>query len=271
MCAALGATVINDFEHPINSAERSQAAGETTTESRVSHGTFAPIAAPTRVYQVISETLCDHIARAGLVPGDALPSERELARQLQVSRSSVRQAMTELRVMGIISVRHGDGAYLRRRPEERVPPIDPRVAEDNPDYTQLYEARQVLERTVASLAAQRRTEDDLHAMRAGIEEMRAQIKAGDIGIHGNRSFHEAVAAASHNEVLLELLNGLAASIRRLSVASLSRPGQAERSLENHELIYEAIANRDAESAERLMGEHLRITGAIGADPNDSGR
>jgi GntR family transcriptional repressor for pyruvate dehydrogenase complex len=230
--------------------------------SAIPYKGLGPIATPTRVYEVVSEALCGYIERAGLSPGDSLPSERALAQRLKVSRSSVRQAMTELRVMGLVEIRHGDGAYLRRPLEARVPAIEREVAENDPDYMPLVEARIAIERTLARLAAERRTENDLAALRAAIEEMGEQIRSGDIGLDGNRSFHAAVARAANNDVLCEFLASLGERIDRLSYVSLSRPRQAEFSLETHELIYEAIGNRDAAEAERLMADHLRITSAI---------
>jgi GntR family transcriptional repressor for pyruvate dehydrogenase complex len=252
-----------DLDVPADSAARPAVGGGGRAAG---YGGLAPIAAPTRVYEVVSEALCDYIERAGLTPGDSLPSERDLAQRLKVSRSSVRQAMTELRVMGLVEVRHGDGAYLRRPLAARVPAIEREVAATDPDYGALVEARVAIERTLARLAAERRTEGDLAALRASIVQMREEVGGGALGLDGNRSFHAAVGTASHNDVLRDFLTSLGARIDRLSYVSLSRPRQSELSLETHELIYEAIESGDAAAAERLMGEHVRITSAIERAP-----
>jgi GntR family transcriptional repressor for pyruvate dehydrogenase complex len=252
-----------DLDVPADSAARPAVGGGGRAAG---YGGLAPIAAPTRVYEVVSEALCDYIERAGLTPGDSLPSERDLAQRLKVSRSSVRQAMTELRVMGLVEVRHGDGAYLRRPLAARVPAIEREVAATDPDYGALVEARVAIERTLARLAAERRTEGDLAALRASIVQMREEVGGGALGLDGNRSFHAAVGTASHNDVLRDFLTSLGARIDRLSYVSLSRPRQSELSLETHELIYGAIESGDAAAAERLMGEHVRITSAIERAP-----
>lgn len=224
---------------------------------------LAPIASPTRVYEAVTEAICEYIERVELTPGDRIPSERDLAGRLRVSRASVRQAMTELRVMGLIEVRHGDGAYLRRPLEARVPAIKPEVAAaSEPEYAHLREVRIILEGSAARLAAGRRDAEDLDALRRALVQMRAEVEAGNFGLEGNRSFHVAVMRASHNPVLIELLTGLGGRIDRLSEASLSRPRQAELSLETHEEIFAAIEQGEPDAAEELMRDHVRITSAV---------
>jgi GntR family transcriptional repressor for pyruvate dehydrogenase complex len=242
------------------------------SESSPSYGLteIVPIASPTRVYEAVTGAICEYIERASLSPGDRIPSERDLAGRLRVSRASVRQAMTELRVMGLIEIRHGDGAYLRRPLEARVPAISPQVAESEPDYAHLREVRIILEPSAARLAAQRREPADLDALRHALALMRDEVRSGGFGLDGNRSFHSAVAHASHNPVLIDMLTGLGSRIDRLSEASLSRPNQAQLSLETHDLIFEAIQQSDPDAAEELMRDHLRITSAVDEAPLEDG-
>jgi GntR family transcriptional repressor for pyruvate dehydrogenase complex len=206
--------------------------------------------------------LRDFVRRNGITPGERLPPERELARQLAVSRTSLRQAITALRVEGLVDVRHGQGIYLLRSPDDTVPPIAAELGRAHPELPALGEVRNALEGLAARWAATRRTDEDLGAMVAGLRMMEVELSNGDPGLQGDRLFHAAVLRASHNEVLANLLETIAEGAARIASASLSRPGQAERSLAAHRLVLDAIVARESELAERLMYEHLVLTGEI---------
>ncbi len=224
-----------------------------------------PIEPHPTVYASIREAIRDFVRRERLQPGDRLPSERKLAAQLGVSRTSLRQALTALRVEGLIDVRHGQGVSLIRSIDDVVPPITSEIVQSHPRLAAAGEVRNALEALAARLAAQRRDADDLEAMVAGIREMDAEIRAGEPGLNGDRHFHAAILAAARNDVLADLLGAVAEDSRRIADASLARPGQPNRSLAAHRLIFEAISARDAEEARQLMDEHLEITGQISGD------
>lgn len=219
----------------------------------------------TSVYASIREGIREHIRSERLQPGDRLPSERELSARLGVSRTSLRQALTALRVEGLIEVRHGQGIRLIRSVDDVVPPIAAEALKARPRVAAAGEVRNALEALAARLAAQRRDADDLEAIVAGIREMDAEIRAGQPGLTGDRMFHAAILAAARNDVLAELLGEVAEDSARIADASLGRPGQPARSLAAHRLIFEAISARDGEEARQLMDEHLEITGQISAD------
>jgi GntR family transcriptional repressor for pyruvate dehydrogenase complex len=199
-----------------------------------------------------------------LQPGDRLPAERQLASQLGVSRTSLRQGLTALRVEGLIDVRRGHGMVLIRSVDDVVPPIPADVLKAHPNLADVGVVRNALEALAAKLAAQHRDADDIEAMVAGIRQMDAEISRGEPGLAGDRMFHAAVLAAARNPVLAELLGAVAERSARIAEASLSRPGQPARSLSAHRLIVEAISVRDTDQAGRLMDEHLAITGRISA-------
>ena len=222
----------------------------------------SPAQSTASVYASIRADLREIIRSEQLQPGDRLPSERTLAEQLGVSRTSLRQALTALRVEGLIDVRHGHGMRLVRSIDDVVPPIAAEILEGHPQVAAAGEVRNALEALAARLAAQRRDADDLEAMVAGIREMDGEIRRGESGIDGDRMFHAAILAAARNPVLTELLGAVSAHSARIAEASLKRPGQPARSLSAHRLIFEAISARDAEEARQLMDEHLEISGQI---------
>ncbi len=221
--------------------------------------------ARTSVYASIRNDIREFVRAERLEPGDRLPPERQLAAQLGVSRTSLRQALTALRVEGLIEVRHGHGMRLARSIDDIVPPIESGLLAENPGLAAAGEVRNALEALAAKLAAQRRDADDIEALVAGIREMDAEVRRGENGVEGDRMFHTAVLRAARNEVLAALLGSMQDASTRIAEASLSREGQPARSLAAHRLIFEAISARDAEQARELMDEHLEITGEIAAD------
>ncbi len=210
----------------------------------------------------VQRDIREFIRTEGLQPGDRLPPERQLASQLGVSRTSLRQGLATLRVEGLIEVRQGQGMHLLRSIDDIVPPIPAGVLEAHPDLAEAGEVRNALEALAAKLAAGRRDPSDIEAMVAGIREMDAELRSGQPGVLGDRTFHRAVLNAAHNQVLTRLLDAVADHAGRIAEASLAREGQPARSLAAHRLIFEAIAARDAEQARQLMDEHLEITGHI---------
>lgn len=227
------------------------------TVSRSSTTSTAPALRPvarTPLHAVIAERLLSHIVQSELEPGDRLPSERELAARLGVSRTTVRQAIVQLRVEGLLDVRHGGGTFLR--------PLDPQaevvaaVLDRRRRLPEVLEARRVLEVPIAALAATRRTEEDLRAIDAGLARMRDQIARGEPGLEGDAAFHAAVTAAAHNPTLAELMDHLADAIAETRSESLAQPGRPPRSLDDHQAIATAIRAGDADAARQAMQAHV---------------
>jgi GntR family transcriptional repressor for pyruvate dehydrogenase complex len=214
------------------------------------------------VYATVQAKLREFVLASKLVPGDRLPAERELARSLGVSRTSLRQALTALRVEGLVDIRHGDGIYLLRSADDVVPPIAAELGAAHPDLLALGEVRNALEALAAESAAVRRTDADLAAMVASLRMMEQELADGKPGLRGDRTFHSAVLAAAANEVLSKLLDAIADGSERIARASLSRPGQPERSLAAHRLILDAIVARESDLAWTTMYDHLELTGEI---------
>lgn len=208
------------------------------------------------IYEQVSDQLREFIDINQLQPGDRLMTERELAQQLSVGRSSIREAITALRAQGLVDVRHGEGIYLLRRPEELISSLATELIQTHADHPYIWETRQALETQCARLAAVRATPADLDDVEAGLVLMAEEIADGKPGLDGDRKFHTAVATASHNPVLIELLNGIRHSLDRTSESSLTRSGQPQRSLADHRVIQAAIVARDADRAGQEMLSHL---------------
>jgi GntR family transcriptional regulator, transcriptional repressor for pyruvate dehydrogenase complex len=208
----------------------------------------------TPLYTAIAERLLSHVVQTDLRPGDKLPGERELARRLGVSRTTVRQAIVALQTDGILEVRHGGGTFLRAL--EPASAAVEGVRSRRARLPAVLEARRVLEVAIAERAAERRTDDDLVAIERGLDRMRREVAAGAIGVDGDAAFHAAVTAAAHNPVLAELMAHLAEDVAETRAESLSQAQRPPRSLADHEAIAAAIADADPVAAAAAMHAHL---------------
>ena len=211
------------------------------------------------VYEQVLERLRDFIDTQQLKPGDRLMSEREIAEQLGVSRTSVRQALTALKVLGLVESRQGDGVYLLRPPNSVISTLASELVSSEDDHPLIWEVREAIEVQAARLAARRRTADDLAEMHAALDEMDSSIAEGGDGIEGDRRFHRAISAAAHNPFLQELIEQLAPMMDRTSAASLTTAGRPARSLQAHREILEAITARDEGIALERMRQHVETS------------
>ncbi len=221
------------------------------------------------LYEQAADKLRTLIDAKHLAPGDRLPAERDLAARLGVSRSSIRQALTMLRVMGLLEIRHGTGIYLLRPVRDVIPPIAVESVGADPVLPAVSEVREVLESHAARMAARHRTAVDLATMAHAIAEMETEIGRGEPGLEGDRRFHRAVIAAARNPVLADLMLDLQPTVDLVSKGSLERAGQPPRSLATHRLIFEAVTRQDEEEAASLMHDHLAITGALSPMADDA--
>jgi GntR family transcriptional repressor for pyruvate dehydrogenase complex len=208
------------------------------------------------LYEQVSDRLREFVNVNNLQPGDRLMTERELAQQLSVGRSSIREAITAMRIQGMVEVRHGDGIYLLRRPEDLISSLAAELVETHIDHPYIWETRQALETQCARLAATRATAGDLRKLERSLKTMKAEIADGEPGLVGDREFHLGVAQASHNPILIRLLTGIRESLDRTSETSLTRSGQPPQSLAQHQVIFDAIRARQSTEAADAMLQHL---------------
>jgi GntR family transcriptional regulator, transcriptional repressor for pyruvate dehydrogenase complex len=230
---------------------------------RAARPSTAALRAPDRrrLYEQLAARLLDYAEVTGMRVGDRLPSERDLAAALQVSRASVRQATVALEVRGTLEVRHGDGIYLRSLPNDAVHLMELTTKQHR--LPAILEAREALETQLAALAALRRSEAEVAAMDAALDIMAADIDAGGVGEEGDRLFHEAVTRAARSPLLADFMAGLAGPISETRHSSLGEPGRPRRSLRAHMRILEAIRRGDASAARQAMRRHVNMVADIG--------
>jgi GntR family transcriptional regulator, transcriptional repressor for pyruvate dehydrogenase complex len=221
--------------------------------------TLRPVLRP-RLYEQVVSQIQEWIAENGLAVGDRLPPERELASRLGVSRATISQALVAMEVVGMVSVRHGDGVVLiEPAGSTKVVSALRRHAQQLPE---IIEAREALETKLAALAAERRTESDLAAIDEALEVMERDIAAGGRGVEGDELFHAAVTAAGHSALLARLMAEISELIKESRIESLSQPDRPLNSLRGHRRIAEAIRARDGEAAAVAMQDHITMVSDV---------
>lgn len=216
-----------------------------------------------KIYEEVIEQVKKLIIDGKLQPGDKLMSERELAEKLGVSRASVREAFSALEMMGIITIRPGEGSFVRQASYEgMLEPLSFLLQMDLDNVMQLLEVRKILEVEIASLAAMRATEDDIRDIRNALHKMADEVNSGDIGDIADAEFHFAVVKAAHNPILVTLINtisDLMAKTVRYSRRKIFLVENMPNILyDAHCLIFQAIVDKKAQQAGILMHKHLTM-------------
>ncbi|AGM06111.1 FadR/GntR family transcriptional regulator [Amycolatopsis keratiniphila] len=213
-----------------------------------------------KLYEQVVERIKAHVEESGLHAGDKLPSERDLAERLGVSRASIKQAIVVLEVQGLLESRHGGGTYLRNDHLD-VEPVDELVARRS-RLPEVLEAREAMETKLAELAALRRSDEDLAAIDAALAFMKSEIEDGGHGAEGDRRFHEAITAAAKNALLAEFMRSIDTQIAESRNESLRQPGRPWRSLSQHQRIAEAIRAGAPKAAANAMRQHVQTVSKV---------
>jgi GntR family transcriptional repressor for pyruvate dehydrogenase complex len=207
----------------------------------------------------VAEVLTDEITSGRLSPGDRLPTEIQLVKQLGVSRTVVREAVSRLRNAGLVEPRQGAGVFVL---EPRVQPLDLSVEAQRTKASvlQIVEVRQAMEGEAAALAATRGTPENIRRIRAALEAIDADVRAGGDGVDADLAFHQRVGDATGNPVLAETLRYIGSLMRsgiRVTRANEARRADfTEQVRREHQILLEAIEARDPEAARAAARQHM---------------
>ena len=213
---------------------------------------FLPIRTTRASTEVIAQIRSAILSRQYL-PGDRLPTEREMARQFGVSRVTIRDALRALEAAGLLEIRvggHGGPYVAAPNSAALTESLSNHFQLQGTSFHELAEARLALETTAARLAAERATAEDLGAMRDALEE---------VADSASRSvdFHTALVSSAHNKALLLMWSATRALLEEaFDTLHARQPDMVEVARQVHRRLYEAIEKRDGELAVRLMREHL---------------
>lgn len=209
---------------------------------------------PDRLYQDLARRLIAELASGRYAVGDRLPAERELSVQHNVSRPTVREAMIALEVQGLVEVRVGSGAYVRRLPGK----------DDNPGFNisaiELTEARLLFEGEAAALAATQITDEALSELATLVEEIERENRNPHGAERADRAFHLAIARATRNAAITEAIERLW-DLRALSPESAllhekARSANIKPVVDEHSAVLDALRMRDPVAARAAMRTHL---------------
>ncbi|OFW27324.1 MAG: hypothetical protein A3H97_10770 [Acidobacteria bacterium RIFCSPLOWO2_02_FULL_65_29] len=223
----------------------------------------------TRIPDEIANRIRTLIVSGRFTPGEPLPSERALAKRMHVSRGSVRDAIRRLEVVGLLETRQGQGTFLHELSVDNlVTPMASVLTFNRARQDDLMDVRRVFEPAVAGMAAARATAPELDALDRLLEVQRRRVRAGQPTIGEDTAFHGALAQATHNAVIvgiMETLNNLLVESRQ---RTLERRGRPRQSLRGHEAVVEALRRRDSDGAARAMCDHIdQIARLLGRVPS----
>jgi len=211
-----------------------------------------------RLYEQIVQQIEESVLNGKLKPGDQLPAERELAQQLGVSRTAVREAVKALREKGLVEAYSGRGTFVTDGTTQAArQSFDLMVKIGQQEGApHLAELRLILEPGIAALAAVRVQEDDLAAMREAVAVMDRAQDDPEAYIEADLDFHLALAETVANPLILSLIDSIVGLLREQRIKIFNVEGGPQRGQVHHKRVLEAVERRDAEMARSAMRAHL---------------
>ena len=217
---------------------------------------------PKKISDQVFDQLRELIFRGEFKPGEQIMTERELAEALNVSRTSVRDAISKLVVMRLLEQRQGQGTFVRATPDITKHPLAIAMEAEDATLEDLLEVRMGLECNAAALAARRAVEHDLHFMQKSIDEMKVEGQSGPLLTQADISFHIAVAYAAHNPLQVYIMKNfydfLFAGIKENLVSLYEKPANIEAIIAQHTEIYHTIRDHNTQEAEKAMKRHINF-------------
>ena len=207
----------------------------------------------------VAERLREMIQNGQLAAGDRLTPERDLAKELGVSRPTLRAGIRSLSAIGILQSRQGAGTFVAAAEESPTLDSSPlRMLSALHGFTsdEMFEARLALEMSIAGLAARRATSEQMTQLAEEIAGMYASLDQPEQYLVHDMRFHQIVAAASGNRILTSLMNMVATILFEYRSKTVKRATDLKQSAEQHHGIYRALRDRDPAAAEQAMHDHL---------------
>jgi GntR family transcriptional regulator, hexuronate regulon transcriptional repressor len=207
-----------------------------------------------KLYQKVADAIVEKIVNGDYAPGKRVPSERDLAEEMQVSRPTIREAMIALEIRGFVDSRHGSGIYVTENP-----PVDAGETELDIGPFELIEARRLFEGEAAALAASTITDEEIAELDALIEGMSHHADS-DAGERADGNFHVLIAAATRNTAIANVIENLWGlrykSPLCVDIFARGRRAGVHQPVDDHRVILDALRARDPNAAREAMHAHL---------------
>jgi GntR family transcriptional repressor for pyruvate dehydrogenase complex len=217
---------------------------------------------PKKISDQVFEQIRELIFRGQLKAGEQVLPERDLAEAMGVSRTSVRNAINKLVVLGLLEHKQGQGTFVRSPDTRGSNPLAAAMEVHDATIDDLLEVRMGLECNAAALAAHRAVKEDLAFMEASLEEMRAEVASGRLGTEADAAFHMSMAYATKNPVHVYLMKNfydfLFVGIKKNLSHLYEDPRNIDEILTQHSAIIEAIKKRDPLEASNAMRHHIQF-------------
>ena len=214
-----------------------------------------------RIADQIAEKLLQLIRNGDLKPGEKLPSEPELMKMFSVGRSSIREAIGALSLIGLITVRPGQGTHVAvPSGRNQAKPIGLMLAVGPDKVREFVEARLELEKIIVRMTAERATEAEIEEIKRYHSRLKPPLKSHRKTIQADLDFHAAIAKASHNSVLVRFLSELRLPMRNWIDQSGNFKLIYDKVYDQHDDIISAIQARSGEKAQAAMQTHLESIG-----------
>lgn len=204
---------------------------------------------------ITAQKLVQMIQEKGFVPGDKLPTEMELSVDLGVGRNTVREALRILMSRNIVTIRQGSGTFISEKNGVPDDPLGFSMVDDRGKLTtDLLQVRVILEPSIAALAAQNATDEDLQKLEGILKEVEELVRSRGDYAEKDSQFHAQIAACSHNMVMSNLVPVITDGVRVF--ARTVKETEYDQTLVSHRAIYEAIRDKRAVEAQQAMYFHL---------------
>lgn len=216
----------------------------------------------TKVYEQVIEQIKHMIADGTLKKGDKLPSERDLVEQLKVSRTSIREALRALEIIGLVECRQGEGNFIKESFENSLfEPLSIMFILEESNPKEILELRKIIEVETAALAAQRINDDELAYIKSLIDELKySQTEENNVRV--DKEFHYKIAQASGNYLIQNILNTVSSLIdsfiKNAREKILTDANNIVPLVNQHENIYIALLNHNPQEASEAMRVHLEF-------------
>lgn len=213
-----------------------------------------------KVYEQVIEEIKDMIINGKLKKGDKLPSERELVEQLNVSRTSLREALRAIQIIGLIDCRQGEGNFIKESFENTLfEPLSIMFMLQESSAREIVDLRRLLEIEMVSYAAERATDEELERIKEIVEAL-AQSEDEKACVKLDKELHYTISKASGNYLIQNILNSVSQLmdwfIEDARLKILIRKENKAKLVKQHENICKALVEHDPEAARQAMREHL---------------
>lgn len=210
-----------------------------------------------RLFEDVVRQIQGHIASGRLQPGDRLPPERRLAERLRVSRSSLRDAIRTLELVGLVRSRQGEGTVVCELSADSLLELLSSTLVPQRDLAEVIDVRKMIEPSLAARAARHATPEQIAILEAALRRQRQKMLQGNGAAAEDSEFHYIVAMAARNGLIRKLVDVLMDLLREARELDPQAPGFLQRSLLGHRRILRAIRLREPRAAEAAMRRHLR--------------